>query len=290
MPSFEELRDSYTQMWATAELRPERTAQAHKAAAKVMAGRAHYESVGGALGIPWYFIGLAHMRESYCNFGTHLHNGDSLAARTYHVPSGRPAKGSPPFAWDDSAIDALKIKGLQAVGEWPIEQVLYQLERFNGFGYRRPGCGPSPYLCADTDLYKAGKYVRDGVYSASFVDPQDGCIAVLKCLLELDPDILGVSPETETAIAAPKAIEPGSGGAEEHAEAHDILKEASTFYASNRYMIKGTGWSLMGVLAAIWHWLQDPLHAALALTGMALAVIVGIELLQLRARNKLMGA
>src|SRR5437870_4838633 len=33
--------------------------------------------------------------------------GDPLTPRTTHEPKGRPSAGNPPFAWEDSAADAL---------------------------------------------------------------------------------------------------------------------------------------------------------------------------------------
>jgi lysozyme family protein len=277
MPTLDDLRDEYARLWASVEIRPDRDGQARRAATKVLAGRAHYEAVGGALGVPWYFIGLAHMRESYCNFGTHLHNGDSLSARTYHVPAGRPAKGSPPFGWDESAIDALRIKGLQNVREWPIERVCYELERFNGFGYRHPNRGLSPYLWADTNHYQAGKFVSDGKYSSTAVDRQDGCMAVLKIMADLDPAILGGSPETEEAVVAPKAIEAEALSTEAHFEIHDRLKMDSWLYWANRMNIKTITASCAGAMA----FLQDHM---LEIGGIAVAAVIIFELAQYAQR------
>lgn len=295
MPTFDDLRGEYAQLWASTEIRPERDGQARRAAAKVIAGRAHYEAVGGALGVPWYFIGLAHMRESYCSFGTHLHNGDSLSARTYHVPAGRPAKGSPPFSWDESAIDALQIKGLQNVGDWPIERVCYELERFNGFGYRRPGRGLSPYLWADTNHYQAGKFIADGKYSSGAVDRQDGCMAVLKIMVESDPSILGGAPEADEAISAPKASEePGEGLA--HPEIHTQLKEESWWYSGVNWVRKKLGLPAAGATVGA-SMLDDPMQAlsmalsfvksyGLFIVAGAVAILLAVEAMQAAQRER----
>ncbi|WP_246775232.1 hypothetical protein [Bradyrhizobium diazoefficiens] len=48
---------------------------------------------------------------------------------------------------------------------------------------------PSPYLWSGTNQYRAGKYVRDGVYDPGKVDPQLGCAALIVALMELDPEI-----------------------------------------------------------------------------------------------------
>ena len=62
------------------------------------------------------------------------------------------------------------------------------LETYNGIGYAARGV-PSPYLWAGTNQYRAGKYVRDGVYDPGKVDPQLGCAALIIALMELDSEI-----------------------------------------------------------------------------------------------------
>lgn len=195
MAVFEQYREEYTRLLKTAVLRPERAASARYAAALVMRGRLRYQEVGAALGIPWYFIGCIHLRESSCRFDTHLHNGDPLSERTVHVPAGRPTQGVPPFDWEYSASDALMYMGLDKVASqhgWSIERVLFEWECYNGFGYREPGRGNTPYLWADTNHYTQGKFTSDHGFDASHVDMQNGCAAVLNCLLEIDPYILTV--------------------------------------------------------------------------------------------------
>lgn len=157
-------------------------------AKKVLSGKSKYQEVEAATGVPWWVIGALHGRESSCNFKTHLHNGDPLTKRTTHVPANRPKSGSPPFTWEESAIDALTLKGLEKIKDWPIERVCYEAERYNGWGYRGKGKSNSPYLWAGTSNYTSGKYVADHVYSASAVDQQSGVMAVLKVLSDLDPD------------------------------------------------------------------------------------------------------
>src|SRR5262249_14294857 len=105
----------------------------------------------------------------------HLHNGDSLRARTYHVPAGRPKRGNPPFPWGASAIDALTMTPheLQKVKHWSVERILYETEKYNGWGYLKRG--NSPYLWSWTSEYHGGKYVRDGVYDPNHWDEPAGC-------------------------------------------------------------------------------------------------------------------
>jgi lysozyme family protein len=138
-------------------------------------------------GIPWWFIGIIHYRESDCNFHCHLHNGDPLTHRTVQVPAGRPL-GEPPFTWEESALDALTIEGFLKVTSWSLERAAYAWEAFNGWGYWRMGV-TSAYLLAGTDEHEKGKYTGDHHYDPEAVDQEIGCLPILKVLMALDPSI-----------------------------------------------------------------------------------------------------
>lgn len=139
-----------------------------------------YATLGAELDIPWYFIGIVHGMEGGFDFSTHLHNGDPLTARTKQVPVGRPVAGNPPFTWFESARDALQMKKFDQIGlaNWSIAFVLYTLEAYNGFGYRRFGI-PSPYLWSFSNLYVKGKFVADGKFDPQAVSKQCGAAVVL---------------------------------------------------------------------------------------------------------------
>ncbi|HEX3499292.1 MAG TPA: hypothetical protein VHT04_08195 [Stellaceae bacterium] len=141
-----------------------------------------YTSVGSGLGIPWYFVGLIHGMESGFNFGTHLHNGDPLSARTIHEPKGRPPGGTPPFTWSDSATDALRVEGFADQADWTLPHMLWRLESYNGFGYRLRGLR-TPYLWSFSNLYVSGKYVADRKFDPNAVSQQCGAGVVLKRLV-----------------------------------------------------------------------------------------------------------
>jgi lysozyme family protein len=114
-----------------------------------------------------------------------LHNGDSLEHRTTHVPAGRPKEGEPPFTWEQSASDALKDVAVENKSHvWSITNMLYQLERYNGFGYRRQQIVFTPYLWAATNHYQKGKYVEDGVYDPNAIDHQLGCAPLIRYLTD----------------------------------------------------------------------------------------------------------
>lgn len=148
---------------------------------RVRQGRPLYEQVEAATGVPWIFVGIVHGMEASFNFNTHLHNGDPLTARTVHVPKGRPLTGAPPFTWLDSAIDALRLQKLDLVTDWSVARMLYLLEAYNGFGYRRLGV-PSPYLWSFSNLYDKGKFVADGRFDPNAVSKQCGGALMLKAL------------------------------------------------------------------------------------------------------------
>lgn len=200
---YERLKSDYMLRWDNMEIHDSRRAAIEAVANKILRGQSVYKDLEKKTGVPWYFIGLLHFRESSCNFERHLHNGDPLSGRTYRVPAGRPL-GTPPFTFEESAIDALKMKKLDQVTNWTVERIAYYCEQFNGFGYRGHGV-PSPYLWAGTNQYARGKYIRDHVYDPNVVDVQQGCMAVLKVLLEKTNETVPEEGEEVVAIEAPKA-------------------------------------------------------------------------------------
>lgn len=187
--SFEKIAREYEDMFAAA--RP-LAAQAHEIAfvrKRVLKGQAAYRLVEAETGVPWAVIGVLHGLEASFAFTRHLHNGDPLTARTTHVPAGRPAHGSPPFTWEESAADALRGHNLHRVADWSLARTLYEIERFNGFGYRYRQ-SPSPYLWSCSDQYRGGKFVKDGVFDPNAMSRQVGAATVLKTLIakgELEP-------------------------------------------------------------------------------------------------------
>src|SRR5256885_12639573 len=96
-PTPEQTELGYHRMWDRAQIAPAKFVPANKIARAIIKNRARYAAVEAATGVPWFMIGPIHARESDMDFKTHLHNGDSLAARTHHVPAGRPRRGHPPF-------------------------------------------------------------------------------------------------------------------------------------------------------------------------------------------------
>lgn len=200
MPTFDELQDEYATLWASMEIRASALPALSNTARKIIAARARYEAIESATGVPWFMVGIIHAMEAGLRFDRHLHNGDPLTRCTVQVPAGRPAKGKGPFTFEESACDALLMKRLDAVPQWTVPRIAYELERYNGWGYRlyHPEVA-SPYLWSGTTHYSRGKYVADSKWSATAVSGQSGAMALLKRIAELEPSVRLDAPEQDPA-------------------------------------------------------------------------------------------
>src|SRR5262249_991812 len=140
-PTPEQTELGYHRMWDRAQIAAGKLEGARKIARAIIANRGRYAAVEAATGGPWFMIGPIQGREADLDFATHLHTGDSPKAPPRHVPAGRPARGNPPFQWDASAIDALTMAPheLQKVKAWSVERILYETEKYNGWGYLKRG-------------------------------------------------------------------------------------------------------------------------------------------------------
>src|SRR4051812_9165407 len=177
MPTFEITRASYRLLWNGMTINPDKTFAAEKTARRILINKRRYLNLERETTVPWFFIGLVHLREGNLDFGTYLGNGQSLDMRTTIVPQGR----GPFNTFEDGAIDALRLKGFIQIPEWSLERIAYCLEGFNGYGYRSKNVN-SPYLWAGTNRYTKGKYIADHVFDANAVDKQLGSMAVLYAL------------------------------------------------------------------------------------------------------------
>lgn len=186
--TFEATWRGYANLWRTATLKGGNDAtQADRFADEIIAAEDQYRAVQRATGVPWYFCGALHMRESSCNFEGVLHNGEHIIGTgrlTSLVPAGRG-----PFAdWVSAAIDAIKLKDMHRVQVWSVARMLYQAEVFNGLGYVSKGIN-SPYVWAGTNHEQSGKYTSDHNFDPNVEDKQLGVAAVLIRLAEKRPDI-----------------------------------------------------------------------------------------------------
>jgi lysozyme family protein len=210
--TYERLQPGYAELWAKMTVIKAGAASAQAQA--IIAHKDRYKAVEAMTGVPWFVVGLINMRESSGSFRVWLHNGDPMTrngapAQTVHVPAHRPPK--PDVSWESGSYDALvTCEHYAGIKDWCVEMVGYVTEGMNGWGYRNPRINiPSPYLWGGTSVQQRGKFVRDGVYDASVMDPQLGTMAVLKQLMVLDPEASFVPPAPknapETPAAAPEA-------------------------------------------------------------------------------------
>jgi lysozyme family protein len=176
------LNQEYQDLFTSCVVKPEKQSAVNTIKGQVVANRQRYEQVELATKVPWFVVATIHSLEGSLNFKTHLHNGDPLTGKTVHVPKGRPP-GTPPFKWEDSAIDALHFDNMTGVEKWTLPVILFKLEGFNGFGYRtRHPEVLTPYLWSFTNHYQKGKFVADGKFDPNAISKQCGGAAILKAL------------------------------------------------------------------------------------------------------------
>lgn len=151
--------------------------------ANYRANEARYRAVAERTNMPPELIAALHWRESSGRFDTYLHQGDPLGRPAVHAPRNIPVF----HRWEDAAVHALSLHrsaarelGLSSRSSDPSAMAAYA-ETYNGLGYHYRG-RPSPYVYAGTDQYTRGKYVADGVYSATAVDAQVGVLALIRSI------------------------------------------------------------------------------------------------------------
>jgi lysozyme family protein len=181
----------------------------------ILKNKDRYLKVQENLNIPWYTVAVIHNMESSLNFNSHLHNGDPLTAKTVHVPKGRPLNGKPPFTWEQSVCDALMLRNVQNYKDWSLEGVLFFIEGFNGWGYRKYHQKVlSPYLWSWSGHYIKGKYASDGKWDSELVSKQCGAATLLKVMddqkiLRLcSSNIIPKNEEPLTELKAPEIYTP----------------------------------------------------------------------------------
>jgi lysozyme family protein/peptidoglycan hydrolase-like protein with peptidoglycan-binding domain len=209
-PSFESLEAEYADLWRRMQVRPERAADVDRLARTLLGLKPRYEEVSRTTGVPWAVIAVLHRRESDGDFRTYLGNGEPLNRRTRIEPIGR----GPFPTWEVGAVDALQHDGLDKVREWTPERACYEIEKFNGFGYRNKNVN-SPYLWSFSNIYDHGKFVADHQFSSTAVDQQCGAMPTLKRMMELDASVRfdgGSAGGTDVVMVDDGALTMGSIG------------------------------------------------------------------------------
>lgn len=181
----EELRHEYWRLFTTCTVREERATEVDELIEAMLADQARYRNVGERLNIPWFVIAALHDADTGRDFTVHPHNGDPLTERTRHLPDGRPVEGEPPFSWEDSAADALRLYHFDQWSDWSIAGALFLLEGRGGWSYRlhHPEV-PSPYLWNYSLHYAQGKYITDDTWSETAIAQRCGAAVLLRRLAE----------------------------------------------------------------------------------------------------------
>ena len=189
--------------WVAMRFRSDKINELDSACRKLIRNKDQYVAVSDEIfrltenRIPWAVIAVIDEREGGGNANTFLGNGQSLN----HVTTIRPAGQGPFLAHDtDTPLHGPFFRGALVAlmdceprlgktwHDWSPGGTLTGLTAYNGYGYDQMGI-PSPYIWASTDQYSHGKYIADGVFSASEVDTQLGCAAMLRYMSGLDQTI-----------------------------------------------------------------------------------------------------
>lgn len=175
----------YLQLWTSMEISEPWRRRASTIVDKLIVAQQEYVKAVKGTQVPWWFIGVIHSLESDLDFKSHLHNGDSLRARTIRKPPGRPPTPDPPYSWYQSAADAISLKDFHLIQDWSLASTLYNWHRYNGIAneYKRRGI-PTPYLWSGSQHYVKGKYVSDGDFDPDAVSKQVGGAVLLRTLIE----------------------------------------------------------------------------------------------------------
>lgn len=241
-PTFEQRRQLYRDLWSTMKIRPSKEGRIDWHVSLILKNRDRYQRVENICGVPWWFVGLVHAMEASYRFDKHLHNGDALTGRTWRVPKGRIPGLSPPYSWEVSAEDALKMKGFHRYSTWRIDEVCYRLEMYNGWGYALYRNHYSPYLWSYTSHYTIGKYEFDGDYNPHLVSKQAGAIAILKRLSEAVPSI-AAQIEPESVVGLPPR--PVDSASEEPDDDPEPQPKAERERPTGKEMSKSRKWNLL---------------------------------------------
>lgn len=172
-------------------------------------------AVSQITGVPAIFYAVAFEREASSNFSLALGQGDPWNQKSRNVP-----RNMGPFqSWEDAAIFYTRYDKLDIADQaWTMPYLLYRLEAWNGFGPRNHGRFTG-YLWSGTQHYdpptgKGGKYKSDGVWDASVVDKQLGCVPLIVTMLKLYPSLAlpGMPATAPFVVQAPAPTPVGVGG------------------------------------------------------------------------------
>ena len=129
--------------------------------------------------VPWEVIAVLHNKEGGSKKERQILNGQKWSQMTTMIPVGL----GPWESFEESCAYAFATRDLPEV--WTIENTLYFLEAWNGFGYslyHRESVGETPYLWSFSQHYKGGLYVSDGKFDKKAVAKSIGAAVMLSSL------------------------------------------------------------------------------------------------------------
>jgi lysozyme family protein len=172
--------NDYIKLFNECVILPEWKKRVENSTKLVLAGMSRYKSVANEIGIPWLYVGLAHLMESDCRFSRQILNGERWDQKTQLVPENL----GPWNSWEEAALTNDAPEALRKFkGEWNIGRLAKELERLNGGGYLKRN-KLSPYLWSGSQHgLNVGKYGSDGHYDSELVSDQVGAMVVLKYLV-----------------------------------------------------------------------------------------------------------
>ena len=261
-PTYGQMWPKYARWWDAMKLTRPSTTQV--IAEKILDHKSRYQAVEKLTGVPWYWIGITHIREGDGDFRTSLAQGDRWDRVSVHEPDGR----GPFRSWEEAAVDALvTLKHMDRVQDWRLEKLLFWFELYNGWGYHGRGI-PSPYVWGATSVQKPGKYIADHVWSSATMDNQLGAAAMLAALMRLDPSI---KPQRETAEVAD--------------DGEDIAVKPIPVPRTpvpSRTKTVGIGAGIVAAVAAVAAWADA--HPVVIIGAVAMAVLAVIVAMGLREK------
>ena len=185
-PKLADIADDYRKLFDTCVIKDANRSEVQWYVSKITdsSRRKSYEAVAEETCVPWYFTAIIHGMECSFDMTSHLHNGDSLKAKTRNVPAGRPNPWLPPSDWVSSACDAIRYDKLDEKADWDLASILYRWEGYNGWRSRLLYKINTPYLWSFSNHYTKGKFVADNVWDGNAVSKQCGAAVMLKALVE----------------------------------------------------------------------------------------------------------
>lgn len=189
----------YTEMFKTFKITPECDNLVSISSMMVSHNYQPYNYVGLITGVPWWAIGCFHFQEGDCDLNRVLHNGENIIGtgrKTTNVPAGR----GPFNTFVDSAVDAIRLKGLDKMDWSNIGQSLKNIEPYNGTGYIKYHPDENdPYIWACSNANDGfGKYTFDHGFDPNAPTNKHPGIATILKKMEQDKYIFPIYSATVT--------------------------------------------------------------------------------------------